>query len=113
MTKNSEILDALAAVIETRKGGDVNKSYVAKLFSKGRKKVAQKVGEEAVELCIAAAHNDREEAVSESADLLFHMMVLWSDMGIKPEDVYAELAAREGLSGIEEKKSRGEFKDGL
>jgi phosphoribosyl-ATP pyrophosphohydrolase len=113
MTKNSEILDVLANVIESRKGGDVTKSYVAQLFAKGRKKVAQKVGEEAVELCIAAAHNDREEAVSESADLLFHMMVLWSDMGIKPEDVYGELAAREGLSGIDEKKSRGEFTDGL
>ncbi|MDG1994938.1 MAG: phosphoribosyl-ATP diphosphatase [Emcibacteraceae bacterium] len=113
MTTNSNILDALADVIENRKGGDITKSYVAQLFAKGRKKVAQKVGEEAVELCIAAAHNDREEAVSESADLLFHMMVLWSDMGIKPEDVYAELAAREGLSGIDEKKSRGEFIDGL
>lgn len=108
MTKNLRILDALADVIESRKGGDVTKSYVAKLFGKGRKKIAQKVGEEAVELCIAAAYNDREEAISESADLLFHMMVLWSDMGIKPEDVYAELATREGLSGIDEKKSRGE-----
>ena len=113
MSNKHDILEKLAAVIESRKGGDVNKSYVAKLFSKGRKKVAQKVGEEAVELCIAAAHNDHEEAISESADLLFHMMILWSDMGIKPDDVYNELLRREGLSGIDEKKSRGEFTDGL
>ena len=60
-----------------------------------------------MELCIAAASDDRAEAISESADLLFHMMVLWSDMGIKVDDIYGELLSREGLSGIEEKKSRG------
>jgi len=113
MTERNEILQKLAEVIKNRKENPSDNSYVAKLFSKGRKKIAQKVGEEAVELCIAAAHNDREEAVSESADLLFHMMVLWSDMGIKSEDVYDELMRREGVSGIEEKKSRGEFVDGL
>jgi|TARA_R110002096_G_scaffold266710_1_gene460298 phosphoribosyl-ATP pyrophosphohydrolase len=113
MTDNAEILKKLAAVIESRKGGDVEKSYVSQLFAKGRKKIAQKVGEEAVELVIAAAHNDHEEAISESADLIFHMMVLWSDMGITAKDVYGELAAREGLSGIDEKKARGVFTDGL
>ena len=113
MSEKRDILKKLEQVIESRKGGEVEKSYVAKLFSKGRKKIAQKVGEEAVELCIAAAHNDKVEAVSESADLLFHMMVLWSDMGIKPDDVYNELLSREGISGIEEKKERGEFTDGL
>lgn len=107
MTEKHDILKKLADVIESRKGGDSDKSYVASLFSKGRKKITQKVGEEAVELCIAATQNDRSEAISESADLLFHMMVLWSDMGISAEDIYNELAAREGLSGIEEKKSRG------
>ncbi|MBT5185934.1 MAG: phosphoribosyl-ATP diphosphatase [Kordiimonadaceae bacterium] len=113
MTDKSEILADLAAVIESRKNSSSKNSYVATLFNKGRKKIAQKVGEEAVELVIAAAHNDREEAISESADLLFHMLVLWSDMNIKAEDVYGELRSREGLSGIEEKKSRGEFLDGL
>lgn len=108
MTNNAEILEKLANVIQSRKGGDKAASYVAKLFGKGRNKIAQKVGEEAVELCIAAASDDLEEAVTESADLLFHMMILWSDMGIKPEDVYDELARREGLSGIEEKNSRGD-----
>lgn len=108
MTEKHDILDALEKVIASRKDGDADTSYVAKLFSKGRKKVAQKVGEEAVELCIAAADDDRVEAVSESADLIFHMMVLWADMGIKAEDIYEELIRREGLSGIEEKKSRGD-----
>ncbi len=113
MTEKQDILKVLEQVIESRKGDAPDNSYVAKLFSKGRKKIAQKVGEEAVELCIAAAHNDKVEAVSESADLLFHMMVLWSDMGLKPDDIYDELCRREGLSGIEEKKARGEFVDGL
>lgn len=108
MTEKHDILDALEKVIESRKGGDADTSYVAKLFSKGRKKIAQKVGEEAVELCISAADDELAEAVSESADLIFHMMVLWADMGIKAEDVYEELIRREGLSGIEEKKSRGD-----
>lgn len=113
MTEKQDILKVLGQVIESRKAGAPDNSYVAKLFSKGRKKIAQKVGEEAVELCIAAAHNDKVEVVSESADLLFHMMVLWSDMGLNPEDIYDELRRREGVSGIEEKKARGEFADGL
>ena len=107
MTDNAEILKKLTEVIASRKGGDVKKSYVSQLFSKGRKKIAQKVGEEAVELVIAAADNDKEEAISESADLLFHVMVLWSDMGIKPEDVYGAAAARAGLWGIDERNARG------
>lgn len=109
MTEKQDILEKIAAVIESRKGGAVDKSYVAGLFSKGRKKITQKVGEEAVELCIAATQDDRSEAISESADLLFHMMVLWSDMGISAEDIYDELIRREGVSGIDEKKSRGSF----
>ena len=78
MTEKQDILKTLDQVIESRKGDAPDNSYVAKLFSKGRRKIAQKVGEEAVELCIAAAHNDKMEVVSESADLLFHMMVLYS-----------------------------------
>ncbi len=106
MSDNQDILKKLEQVIETRKGGDANKSYVAKLFSRGRKKITQKVGEEAVELCIAATQGDKNEAISESADLLFHMLVLWADMGIKPKDVFGELAKREGISGIDEKNAR-------
>ncbi len=113
MSEKQDILKKLEQVIESRKTGEIEKSYVASLFAKGRKKITQKVGEEAIELCIAAAHNDKAEVVSESADLLFHMMVLWSDMGIKQGEIYDELLRREGVSGIEEKKARGEFADGL
>ena len=102
----ADILDKLSQVIASRKGGDTDKSYVAKLFSKGRKKIAQKVGEEGVELSLAAVLDDKADAVSESADLLFHMMVLWADMGISPEEIFNELARREGISGIDEKNAR-------
>ena len=103
----AEILDRLEQVIQSRKGGDAEKSYVAKLFTKGRKKIAQKVGEEGVETALAAVMNDKGEVISESADLLFHMMILWTDMGITPDDIFEELARREGISGIDEKNSRG------
>ena len=106
MTNKSEILKKLSDVIESRKSDAAENSYVASLFTKGRKKIAQKIGEEAVELSIAGVTDDRKEVIYESADLIFHMMVLWSDMGIKPEDIYEELARREGISGIEEKESR-------
>ena len=102
----ADILDKLSQVIASRKGGDTDKSYVAKLFAKGRKKIAQKVGEEGVELSLAAVLDDKADAVSESADLLFHMMVLWADMGISPEEIFEELARREGISGIDEKNAR-------
>ena len=101
-----EVLDDLFEVIKSRIGGDEKKSYVAKLFKRGRKKIAQKLGEEAAELIIEAVDDDKKNAVSESADLLFHLMVLWADMGIKPEKVMKELAKRKGISGIEEKESR-------
>lgn len=103
----AEILDRLEQVIASRKGGDAEKSYVAKLFKKGRKKIAQKVGEEGVECALAAVSGDRDEIISESADLLFHLMVLWADSGVSPDDIFDELARREGISGIDEKKSRG------
>ncbi|PHZ85039.1 phosphoribosyl-ATP diphosphatase [Paremcibacter congregatus] len=103
---NAEILDSLAQVIAARKGGDTSRSYVAKLFAKGTKKIAQKVGEEGVETALAAVAGDRDEVISESADLLFHLMVLWSQMDVAPEEVLQELARREGVSGIDEKNSR-------
>lgn len=103
---NTDILEKLEQVIASRKGGDVEKSYVAKLFHKGRKKMAQKVGEEGVETALAAVMDDREDTISESADLLFHMMILWADMDIRSDDVFQELARREGLSGIDEKNAR-------
>ncbi len=99
-------IDRLFEVIESRRGGDPKTSYVAKLFSKGRRKIAQKVGEEAVETVIAAIEKDRGEVVKESADLLFFLMVLWAELGLKPADVFAELARREGTSGVAEMKAR-------
>lgn len=99
-------LDRLAAIVASRRAADPAGSYVAKLFAKGRGKIAQKVGEEAVEAVIAAVGDDREGLIGESADLLFHLSVLWVDMGITPDDIDAELARREGVSGIAEKASR-------
>lgn len=99
-------LDELFEVIKSRKGGNIDKSHVAKLFYKGRKKIAQKLGEEAVETVIEAIANDKDKTISESADLLFHLLILWADMEIAPSDIIAELEKRKGKSGIEEKKSR-------
>ncbi len=101
-----QILQELFDVIKERKNADPETSYVAKLFKRGRGKIAQKLGEEAVELVIEAVADDKKAAVSESADLLFHLLILWADMGIKPEKVLKELEKRQGKSGIEEKKSR-------
>ncbi|WP_142849070.1 phosphoribosyl-ATP diphosphatase [Telmatospirillum sp. J64-1] len=102
----SATIDELYAVIASRKGGDPEKSHTAKMFARGRGKIAQKVGEEAVETVIAALAETPDHVVAESADLLYHLMILWADIGIKPEQVWAELERRKGVSGIEEKKSR-------
>lgn len=99
-------IQRLCEVIESRRGADPATSYVAKLFGRGPRKIAQKVGEEAVETALAAVSESRDEIVSESADLLFHLLVLWAATGVRPEEVTAELARREGLSGLDEKKSR-------
>ena len=103
---DAEVLNRLFAVIESRNGADPETSYTAKLFAKGRGKIAQKLGEEAVETVIAALDEGPDNVASESADLLYHLLVLWADAGVKPEDVFAKLAEREGTSGIEEKNSR-------
>lgn len=97
---------ALAETIEARKGSDPKASYVASLFAKGRAKIAQKVGEEAVETAMAVAAGDDKALVSESADLMFHLMVLLSAHGLSLDDIAAELARREGLSGLVEKANR-------
>lgn len=99
-------IDTLFAVIESRKGADPDTSYTAKLFSKGRKKIAQKVGEEAVETALAAMSETPAAVAAESADLLYHLLVLWAETGVAPADVWAELNRRSGVSGIEEKNSR-------
>lgn len=106
MTEPPDTLDALEAVIRSRRGGDARNSYVAALFEKGRAKIAQKVGEEAVETAIAAVQGDRNALKGEAADLLFHLIVLLVDAGLRLDDVRAELAGREGLSGLVEKAAR-------
>ena len=106
MGENRDTLERLYDVIVSRRGGDPTTSHTAKLFAKGRAKIAQKMGEEAVELAIAAVSETREAMVSESADLVFHLLVLWAECGITLDDVRNELRRREGQSGIEEKKAR-------
>ena len=100
------ILERLFDTISDRKTADPATSYTAKLFSRGRARIAQKVGEEAVETVIAAATTDTAHIVSESADLLYHLLVLWANADIRPEQVWQTLEAREGISGIAEKNSR-------
>ncbi|MGB0671606.1 MAG: phosphoribosyl-ATP diphosphatase [Rhodospirillales bacterium] len=92
--------------MDARRGADPETSYTAKLLAKGPAKIGQKVGEEAVETVIAALSEGPEALANESADLLYHLLVLWAASGVSPEDVYARLAAREGTSGIAEKQSR-------
>lgn len=105
-TTSGEIIDALFATIESRRGMDPDASYTARLFDKGTRKIAQKVGEEAVETVIAALDEGPEELASESADLLYHLCVLWADAGLRPEDVWKKLAERKGVSGLKEKANR-------
>ncbi|WP_262692512.1 phosphoribosyl-ATP diphosphatase [Kordiimonas aestuarii] len=106
MSDMLETLTKLEALLEERKNADPEKSYVARLYHKGAKKIAQKVGEEAVEAAMAVAGGDDKELVAESADLLFHLMVLLRAKGLSLGDVAAELARREGLSGLDEKANR-------
>ncbi|WP_294330627.1 phosphoribosyl-ATP diphosphatase [uncultured Sphingomonas sp.] len=103
----ADLLDTLEQTIRDRRLGDPATSYVAKLTARGRAKIAQKLGEEATEAVIAAIQDDRDELVKESADLVFHLLVLLADMGLSLDDVRVELARREGVSGIAEKAARG------
>ncbi len=100
------VLDRLYDAIEERRGGDPAVSRTAKLFSQGRKKIAQKLGEEAIEAALEGAADNREKLIAESADLLYHLFVMWAQCGVKPQDVWAELHRREGISGIAEKLAR-------
>jgi phosphoribosyl-ATP pyrophosphohydrolase len=99
-------LERLWRVIESRRGADPDTSYTAKLFARGRAKIAQKFGEEAVEAVIEGVKGDREALTRESADVLYHLLVLWAELGLTPADIAAELARREGISGIAEKRGR-------
>ena len=100
------ILKQLADVIDSRKGGDAELSYVARLFARGEDVILKKIGEEATETVMAAKDGARDRIVGETADLWFHCMILLSHYGLRPEDVLAELQRRAGTSGIEEKALR-------
>lgn len=100
------IFDELFNTIRARKGADPQESYTASLFEKGRGKIAQKVGEEAVETCIEALQDDKQKIAAESADLLFHLMILWADAGLSPDDIFKILKDRQGTSGHAEKAAR-------
>jgi phosphoribosyl-ATP pyrophosphohydrolase len=102
----SEILSRLAETLESRKSADPASSYVAKLYAKGLDAILKKIGEEATETVIAAKDGDKEQVLYEMADLWFHCMVLLAQQGLHPDDVLAELARREGLSGLVEKAGR-------
>jgi phosphoribosyl-ATP pyrophosphohydrolase len=105
----ADTLKRLENIVAARRTGDPSQSYVASLTAKGRAKIAQKVGEEAVETVIAAMAGDRDGLVKEAADLIFHLAVLLADAGLSFDQVFAELDAREGTSGLAEKAAR---KDG-
>ena len=106
MTSSNDTLARLAAVIETRRAGDLDKSYVARLFAKGTDAILKKIGEEATETVMACKDGDRSKIVGEVADLWFHSMLALSAFGLTPADVLAELERREGQSGLEEFASR-------
>ena len=101
-----DYLNHLLSIIQARRNASAEESYVARLFVKGTPKIAQKVGEEAVEVVIAALKDDRQEIIKESADLLFHWLILLADAGITPDEVLYEIHRREGISGLMEKASR-------
>ena len=103
---NSDVLERLFETIKGRHGDSPDVSYTAKLFSKGRGEIARKLGEEATETIIAALCEGDDKVISESADLLYHLLVLWVDTGVEPAHVWEELARREGTSGIDEKDAR-------
>jgi phosphoribosyl-ATP pyrophosphohydrolase len=102
----SDALDRLFATIAARKGADPASSYTAKLLAEGVEKCAKKFGEEATETVIAAISRDKTELAKESADVLYHLLVLWAASGVTPEEVYAVLKSREGQSGLAEKAAR-------
>jgi phosphoribosyl-ATP pyrophosphohydrolase len=100
------VLDRLFTVVESRRNADPAVSHSARLLSRGPAKVAQKFGEEAVECLIEAVAGNRDALIAESADVLYHLLVLWVSSGVTPSDVWAELIRREGVSGITEKAAR-------
>lgn len=103
----NDVLERLSAVLESRKGADPGSSYVAGLYAKGLDAVLKKIGEEATETVMAGKDGVPDKIVHEIADLWFHTLVLLAQQGLGPADVLAELDRRFGLSGLDEKASRG------
>ncbi len=103
---DAAIVERLFRLIKNRRGADPKTSHTARLFAKGRATIARKVGEEAVETVVAALGETPERVAQESADLLYHLLVLWAETGVAPADVWTELERREGISGVAEKKAR-------
>jgi len=115
-TTSNDTLARLARVIESRRAGDPDKSYVARLFHKGEDAILKKIGEEATETVMACKDGDAKKIVGEVADLWFHSMLALAAHGLAPADVLAELERREGQSGLEEfasRKAQSREKDGL
>ena len=105
MSRFTDVIERLAVTIESRRGGDASTSYTAQLLA-DLDRAAKKMGEEAVETVIAAAQGDRDALTAESADLIYHWLVLIAAAGVSLDDVAAILEAREGTSGLKEKASR-------
>ncbi|MEI6440676.1 MAG: phosphoribosyl-ATP diphosphatase [Alphaproteobacteria bacterium] len=106
MSRFSDALERLSATIEARKGADPKSSYTALLLSQGVERTAKKFGEEAVEVVISAVQGDKDGLAGESADLIYHFLVLLAGSGVSLEDIAAQLERREGTSGLEEKAAR-------
>ncbi|MGB5080960.1 MAG: phosphoribosyl-ATP diphosphatase [Burkholderiales bacterium] len=104
----SDILERLADVVESRKTGDPDNSYVSRLFARGPDAILKKIGEEATETVMAAKDGDKLRIVGETADLWFHCLIMLAQHGLRPSDVLAELRRREGISGIDEKAARAQ-----
>ena len=101
-----DALDRLWQTIEARRGARPETSYTASLLASGAVRVARKLGEESLEAIIEAVNGDCEALTRESADVLYHLMVLWAAAGVTPDAIAAELTRREGVSGLEEKRGR-------
>ncbi len=105
-TGSGAVLERLAAVVASRRGGDPDRSYVARLLARGPDAILKKIGEEATETVMAAKDGVPERIVAETADLWFHCLVMLAHYGLSPRQVLDELARREGLSGLDEKAAR-------
>lgn len=110
---DARVLDRLWGTVMSRKDASPAESHSARLLARGTAKIAQKFGEEAVECLIEAVGGHRTALVAESADVLYHLLVMWVDAGLRPEQIWAELERREAMSGIAEKAARPAAGSGL